>query len=238
MAAENRLSDEFKGYFTTIFGDSLKIAESAKDYDDSLNQIKECESCLIIWFGIDELLDDMELLESPKTTAITNSENVFTIVDGGGLNPFRIKVTPTNSSADNAIGTLAVTRKTDAILYGKKNDNVLKIKLKRADTSKGNIEKEFTGDGANSGSNATNLEAFNNQKVYEGDYLEIEFERPDMMYVMGSYHSNSNAKVDYNKGAKDKDNLENVRFYFKRDNSTNESRTGECKTNGYRETQL
>lgn len=77
MAAENRLSDEFKGYFTTIFGDSLKIAESAKDYDDSLNQIKECESCLIIWFGIDELLDDMELLESPKTTAITNSENAL-----------------------------------------------------------------------------------------------------------------------------------------------------------------
>ena len=139
-------------------------------------------------------------------------------------------MTPTNSSADNAIGTLAVTRTTDAILYGQSSRNVLKIKLKRADISKGNIEKEFTGDGANSGSNATNLEAFNNQKVYEGDYLEIEFERPDMMYVMGSYHSDSNAKVDYNKGAKDKDNLENVRFYFKRDNSTNESRTGESKS--------
>ena len=161
---------------------------------------------------------------------ITNSENVFTIVDGGGLNPFRIKVTPTNSSDDNAIGTLAVTRKTDPIWYGHSDRNVLKIKLKRADTSKENIEKEFTGDGANSGSNATNLEAFNNQKVYQGDYLEIEFERPDMMYVMGSYHSDSNAKVDYNKGAKDKDNLENVRFYFKRDNSTNESRTGESKS--------
>ena len=161
---------------------------------------------------------------------ITNSENVFTIVDGGGLNPFRIKVTPTNSSDDNAIGTLAVTRKTDPIWYGHSDRNVLKIKLKRADTSKENIEKEFTGDGASQGNNATNLDAFNNQKVYEGDYLEIEFERPDMMYVMGSYHSNSNAKVDYNKGAKDKDNLENVRFYFKRDNSTNESRTGESKS--------
>ena len=77
MAAENRLSDEFKGYFITIFGDNLKIAESAKDYDDSLNQIKDCESCLIIWLGIDELLDDMELLESPRTTAITNSENAL-----------------------------------------------------------------------------------------------------------------------------------------------------------------
>ena len=161
---------------------------------------------------------------------ITNSENVFTIVDGGGLNPFRIKVTPTNSSNDNSIGTLAVTRTTDPIWYGQSNRNVLKIKLKRADTSKGNIEKEFTGDGASKGNNATNLDAFNNQKVYEGDYLEIEFERPDMMYVMGSYHSDSNAKVDYNKGAKDKDNLENVRFYFKRDNSTNESRTGESKS--------
>lgn len=161
---------------------------------------------------------------------ITNSENVFTIVDGGGLNPFRIKVTPTNSSNDNSIGTLAVTRTTDPIWYGQSNRNVLKIKLKRADTSKGNIEKEFTGDGASQGNNARNLDAFNNQKVYEGDYLEIEFERPDMMYVMGSYHSNSNAKVDYNKGAKDKDNLENVRFYFKRDNSTNESRTGESKS--------
>ena len=77
MAAENRLSDEFKSYFTAIFGDNLKIAESAKDYDDSLNQIKDCESCLVIWFGIDELLDDMELLESPKTTSVANSENAL-----------------------------------------------------------------------------------------------------------------------------------------------------------------
>lgn len=77
MAAENRLSNEFKSYFTAIFGDNLKIAESAKDYDDSLNQIKDCESCLVIWFGIDELLDDMELLESPKTTSVANSENAL-----------------------------------------------------------------------------------------------------------------------------------------------------------------
>ena len=161
-------------------------------------------------------------------TTITNSENVFTIVDGGGLNPFRIKVTPTNSSDDNDIGTLAVTRTGDAILYGANNRNVLKIKLKRANNSNAtDIDKSFSGDGSNTSSNATNLEAFNNQKVYEGDYLEIEFERPDMMYVMGSYHSDSNAKVDYNEGAKEVDNLKNVRFYFKRDNSTNESKTGE-----------
>ncbi|MFR3173365.1 MAG: hypothetical protein ACLTNL_02395, partial [Clostridium sp.] len=157
---------------------------------------------------------------------ITNSENVFTIVDGGGLNPFRIKVTPASSSVDDSIGNLTITSTTDAILYGQSNRKVLKIKLKRADTSKENIEKEFTGDGASKGSNATNLAAFNNQKVYEGDYLEIEFERPDMMYVMGSYHSDSNAKVDYNASAKEEDNLKNVRFYFKKD-TTSSSKTGE-----------
>ena len=65
--------------------------------------------------------------------------------------------------------------------------------------------------------------------MYEGDYLEIRFNRPDMMYVMGEYNSKSNSKVDYNEGAKESDNLDNVRFYFTKDKS-NESRTGESKS--------
>ena len=65
--------------------------------------------------------------------------------------------------------------------------------------------------------------------MYEGDYLEIRFNRPDMMYVMGEYNSKSNSKVDYSGGAKEADNLDNVRFYFTKDKS-NESRTGESNS--------
>ena len=153
---------------------------------------------------------------------INDNENLFTIVDGGGLNPFRMKLTPTNNG-NNAIGTLTVTKDAKEILYDDKNssEKVLKISLIRSNPN-GNIQniiKEFTGDNANIGENSTNLEAFNNQNVYEGDYLEITFKKPSIMYIMGDYHSSSNSKVDYNEGAKEADNLENVRFYFKKDNS-------------------
>ena len=159
---------------------------------------------------------------------IRADENLFTIVDGGGLNPFKIKVTPTNNNSDGSIGSLMVEKKSNEILYDNRNENdVLKMNLKRANSSRANIEKTFSGGLADQGDNATNLNAFNTT-VYDGDYLEISFKRPSIMYVMGDYHSSSNAKVDYNEGAKDEDNLENVRFYFKVDNS-NQSKTTENK---------
>ena len=153
---------------------------------------------------------------------IRANDNLFTIVDGGGLNPFRIKLTPT-TNGNNAIGTLTVTKYAKEILYDDRNssDKVLKISLIRGNPNNGiqNIIKEFTGGNANTGDNSINLDAFNNQNVYEGDYLEITFKKPSIMYIMGDYHSSSNTKVDYNESAKETDNLENVRFYFKKDNS-------------------
>ena len=163
---------------------------------------------------------------------INANENIFTIVDVGGLNPFKIKVTPQDSN-NGGIGVLNVTTTNDQILYQDTGEtpNVLSIALHRANSSNGdNINEKFSSNSAGRGDNKTKFDKFNGKVVYDGDYLKIAYNRPDMMYVMGSYHSNSNAKVDYNKGAKDKDNLENVRFYFKRDNSTNESRTGESKS--------
>jgi len=163
---------------------------------------------------------------------INANENIFTIVDVGGLNPFKIKVTPQDSNNDG-IGVLNVTTTNDQILYQDTGEtpNVLSIALHRANSSNdGNLNESFSSGSAGKGNNKTKFDKFNGKVVYDGDYLKIAYNRPDMMYVMGSYHSNSNAKVDYNKGAKDKDNLENVRFYFKRDNSTNESRTGESKS--------
>lgn len=153
---------------------------------------------------------------------IRDNDNLFTIVDGGGLNPFRIKLTPT-TNGNNAIGTLTVTKNHKEILYDDSNSDkkVLKISLIRGNPNNSiqDIKKEFTGKYADVGENGRNLDAFNNQNVYEGDYLEITFDRPSIMYIMGDYHSSSNSKVDYNEGAKEKDNLENVRFYFKKDNS-------------------
>ena len=56
-------------------------------------------------------------------------ENVFTVVDRGGLNPFRIKVIP--SSNNNSIGTLNVTTKGEQIIYQEHGEtqNVLSIGL-------------------------------------------------------------------------------------------------------------
>ena len=160
-------------------------------------------------------------------------ENVFTIVDRGGLNPFRIKIKPTTSNTENSIGTLIVTKNGEEILYDDRDSSkkILKISLIRAkkNSSVQNIQKDFTGGKANSGQNNTNLNAFNNVEVYEGDYLEISFKKPEMIYFMGKYNSRSNSKVDYNEGAKEADNLENVRFYFTKDTS-NESRTGESNS--------
>ncbi|MFR2265786.1 MAG: immunoglobulin-like domain-containing protein, partial [Clostridium sp.] len=156
------------------------------------------------------------------------NENVFTVVDRGGLNPFRIKVIP--SSNNNTIGRLSVTTTNDQIIYQENGQtpNVLSIGLYRANGGD-NIFERFSSSSAGSGNNKSNFDRFNNQNVYEGDYLEIRFNRPDMMYVMGEYNSKSNSKVDYSGGAKEADNLDNVRFYFTKDKS-NESRTGESNS--------
>ncbi|MFQ6883923.1 immunoglobulin-like domain-containing protein, partial [Clostridium sp.] len=157
-------------------------------------------------------------------------ENVFTVVDRGGLNPFRIKVIP--SSNNNAIGRLSVTTTDDQIIYQEHGEtpNVLSIGLYRANNSNGiNIFEQFSSNTGNERNNKSKFDKFNNQNVYEGDYLEIRFKRPDMMYVMGEYNSKSNSKVDYSGGAKEADNLDNVRFYFTKDTS-NESRTGESNS--------
>ena len=155
-------------------------------------------------------------------------ENVFTVVDRGGLNPFRIKVIP--SSNNNFIGTLNVTTKGEQIIYQEHGEtqNVLSIGLYRAN-GRDNIIESFSSSSAGSGNNKRKFDRFNNQNVYEGDYLQIRFNRPDMMYVMGKYNSKTNVKVDYNEGAKEADNLDNVRFYFTKDMST-ESRTGESNS--------
>nr|WP_302633354.1 immunoglobulin-like domain-containing protein [uncultured Clostridium sp.] len=152
-------------------------------------------------------------------------ENVFTVVDRGGLNPFRIKVIP--SSNNNFIGTLNVTTKGEQIIYQEHGEtqNVLSIGLYRAN-GRDNIIESFSSSSAGSGDNKRKFDRFNNQNVYEGDYLQIRFNRPDMMYVMGKYNSKTNVKVDYNEGAKEADNLDNVRFYFTKDTS-NKNRTGE-----------
>ena len=161
------------------------------------------------------------------------SQNVITSIERGGLNPFKIKVEPTTSMSDgqlstfranniNAIGRLVITKNSNPIIYYGEGvavkQDVLTIRIVRAN---GNIiEKKFSSGPADEGENNTKFNELNNLPIYENDYLEIRFENSSNIYIMGNPHPNTNAKVDYREGAKDEDNLNNVRFYFK-DNSEN-----------------
>ncbi|WP_302631341.1 immunoglobulin-like domain-containing protein, partial [uncultured Clostridium sp.] len=160
----------------------------------------------------------------------SKSQNIIAVVDVGGLNPFRIKVVPRNSMSQqqsssinsNAIGRLDVTTTGAQIIYQDKGEtrDVLSIGLYRSTNSGQNIVKNFSSNSSTNNENGPNFNSFNNQLVYPGDYLEIRFKAPSTFYIMGDPHPNSNSKVDYREGAKDEDNLNNVRFYFK-DNSEN-----------------
>ena len=161
------------------------------------------------------------------------SQNVITSIERGGLNPFKIKVEPTTSMSDgqlltfranniNAIGRLVITKNSNPIIYygegAEVKPDVLTIRIVRAN---GNIiEKKFSSGPADEGDNNTRFNELNNLPIYENDYLEIRFENSSDIYIMGNPYPNTNAKVDYREGAKDEDNLNNVRFYFK-DNSEN-----------------
>lgn len=103
MAAEERLSDEFKDYFNSIFGNNLKIAETAEEYDNSLNQIQNCESCIVVWFGIDEILDNMELLGEQKNYAGGSDKNALYDIFG-------------NPKISSGIGTTRLFNRTSEIL--------------------------------------------------------------------------------------------------------------------------
>ena len=158
-----------------------------------------------------------------------SSQNMITSVEPGGLNPFIINVktktsmneTDLSRLSPNSLGKLQVTTKGEEIIWMERGtiQNAMTIKLVRAN---GTVElnKTFTSEKANIGENSTNFTAFNNKEVYNGDYLEITHQRPSFIHIMGNPHPNTNAKVDYREGAKDEDNLNNVRFYFK-DNSEN-----------------
>ncbi|MBC5655406.1 hypothetical protein H8R98_13200, partial [Blautia sp. M16] len=160
----------------------------------------------------------------------SKSQNIIAVVDVGGLNPFRIKVVPRNSMSQqqastinsNAIGRLDVTTTGAQIIYQDNGEtrDVLSIGLYRGTNSGENIVKNFSSNSSTNNENGPNFNSFNNQLVYPGDYLEIRFKAPSTFYIMGDPHPNSNSKVDYREGAKDEDNLNNVRFYFK-DNSEN-----------------
>lgn len=93
MAAEGLLNHEFKDYFISIFGNNLKIAENARDFDSSLNQIQDFDSCIVIWFGIDEILDNMELLSEPKDYAVDSDNNALYDIFGNPKISSRIEKT-------------------------------------------------------------------------------------------------------------------------------------------------
>ena len=161
-----------------------------------------------------------------------SSQNMITSVERGGLNPFKINVETKTSMnnqnisgiPENSIGKLVITKKEEEIIWTENKEiiqDAMTLKLVRAD---GNVavDKTFNSKKATDSPNSANFDAFNNKEVYNGDYLEITHKRPEIIYIMGNPHPNSNSKVDYREGAKNADNLNNVRFYFI-DNSKNEN---------------
>ena len=159
-----------------------------------------------------------------------SSQNMITSVERGGLNPFIINVkTKTSMNTqelqgihNNSIGKLVITKKEQEIIWtenGKIIEDAMTLKLVRAD-GRVEVSKTFNSKKATESPNTSNFDEFNNKDVYNGDYLEITHKSPEIIYIMGNKHPNSNSKVDYREGAKNADNLNNVRFYFK-DNSEN-----------------
>lgn len=74
MAAEDRLNKTMKSYFYSVFGNNVIIAENDIEYDKALDEIKKDQKCFVIWFGIDEILDEMELLKkSPSDNDMFSS---------------------------------------------------------------------------------------------------------------------------------------------------------------------
>ena len=161
-----------------------------------------------------------------------SSQNMITSVERGGLNPFKINVETKTSMnnqnipgiPENSIGKLVITEKEEEIIWtenGKVIEDAMTLKLVRAN-GREKISETFNSQKATEPSNKSKFDKFNNQYVYNGDYLEITHQRPEIIYIMGNKHPNSNSKVDYREGAKNADNLNNVRFYFI-DNSENQN---------------
>ncbi len=74
MAAEDRLNKTMKSYFYSVFGNKVIIAENDIEYNKALDEIKKDQKCFVIWFGIDEILDEMELLKkSPSDNDMFSS---------------------------------------------------------------------------------------------------------------------------------------------------------------------
>ena len=161
-----------------------------------------------------------------------SSQNMITSVERGGLNPFKIKV-ETKTSMNNqespvipnkSIGKLVITKKEQEIIWTENSgiiQEAMTLKLVRAD-GRVEVSETFTSEKANEEPNTSKFDKFNDKYVYNGDYLEITHKSPETIYIMGNPHPNSNSKVDYREGAKNADNLNNVRFYFI-DNSKNQN---------------
>lgn len=66
LATERVLTDEFRNYFNNTFKNDVFIAETMNDYNKALDEINQTNrACLIIWYGIDYIIDDMQQFE-PK----------------------------------------------------------------------------------------------------------------------------------------------------------------------------
>lgn len=73
FAAEDKLNEEERLYFTKTFHENVFIAESMSDYNSALDEIKSLEiGCLILWCGIDEILDEMEMLETKPQNSFSH----------------------------------------------------------------------------------------------------------------------------------------------------------------------
>ncbi|MFQ6883996.1 immunoglobulin-like domain-containing protein, partial [Clostridium sp.] len=135
-----------------------------------------------------------------------NIKNVITIIDRGGLQPFKIKFNTSDKGNDpsNNLGRINIDKFTEPIIY---EDRTEALRIRFVKGNEGYHTRTYTG--VTSGNNG-NFSDIENAYVKEGYYLEFWFKAADRLFVTGLPKDN----YDFTKGAT-AELLENTRFYFK-----------------------
>lgn len=75
IAGEDMLPKAFSKYFTQTFGSYVSISQTMSAYQKALDQIAASDATsLIIWLGIDEIIDAMQMLEAKPAKQATVSQ--------------------------------------------------------------------------------------------------------------------------------------------------------------------
>lgn len=76
FASEDKLNNTFENYFSLTFGNDVVFAKNMNEYNIALDKINGMETqCLIFWFGLDDIIDDMQILEPKPANTKTQTHS-------------------------------------------------------------------------------------------------------------------------------------------------------------------